>query len=84
MDSSISPAGQVRGARYALFDTTIGACGIAWSERGITHFQLPCADRGATERRLKRFAASAGDPPLAVQTAIALVQDYMSGKMGRL
>jgi len=33
---------------YRLFDTAIGACGIAWSERGLTRLALPEADRGAT------------------------------------
>jgi methylated-DNA-[protein]-cysteine S-methyltransferase len=80
MDPTIPSPAQVRASRYALFETAIGPCGVVWSERGLTHFQLPCADRGATERRLRRFAAAAMEPPPAVQRAIALVQDYMSGK----
>jgi methylated-DNA-[protein]-cysteine S-methyltransferase len=26
---------------FALFDTAIGRCGIAWGERGIVGLQLP-------------------------------------------
>ena len=68
---------------YCLFDTDLGACGIAWSERGLARFQLPEADRRATERRLKLRAAavsSAAAPPPRIATAIADVQHYMAGE----
>jgi methylated-DNA-[protein]-cysteine S-methyltransferase len=26
---------------YCLFDTDLGVCGVAWSERGLVRFQLP-------------------------------------------
>ena len=29
---------------FCLFDTAIGACAVAWSERGLTGVQLPEAD----------------------------------------
>ncbi|HJS02066.1 MAG TPA: cysteine methyltransferase, partial [Variovorax sp.] len=31
---------------FALFDTAIGACGIAWGARGIVGVQLPEAGEG--------------------------------------
>jgi hypothetical protein len=34
---------------YCLFDTAIGACGVAWSRNGVTRLQLPEADASATE-----------------------------------
>ena len=35
---------------YCLFDTAIGLCGVAWSERGLTRVQLPEADRDSMIR----------------------------------
>lgn len=67
---------------YCLFDTAIGACGIAWSERGVTRLRLPESDRGATERRLRGRGASASDaPPPAIVQAIARIKDYMNGRV---
>jgi len=64
---------------YCLFDTAIGACGIAWSERGVTRLQLPEADRSATERRLARAAARA-DPPPWVEAVIEQIRRYLTGR----
>ena len=33
---------------FALFDTAIGACGIAWGERGLVGVQLPEASAART------------------------------------
>jgi methylated-DNA-[protein]-cysteine S-methyltransferase len=41
-------------ASFAVFDTAIGACGIAWGERGITHAWLPDRDASALRRRIAR------------------------------
>jgi methylated-DNA-[protein]-cysteine S-methyltransferase len=67
--------------RYCLFPTAMGACGVAWSERGLTRLQLPEADRAATERRLRHSRAhpdSAAPPRIA--KAIALVQRHIEGE----
>jgi len=37
---------------YALFDTPLGACGIAWSGQGIRRLQLPEASPKHTEKKL--------------------------------
>ena len=67
---------------YCLFDTAIGPCGVAWSERGLTRVQLPEANRDSTERRLK--ARSGGthtdDPPLQIKQLIAEIQRYATGE----
>jgi len=57
---------------FALFDTAIGACGIAWSARGIAGVQLPEADAEATRARLRRRFADAREalPPPEIQRAI--------------
>lgn len=68
---------------YCLFDTAMGACGISWSGRGITRFQLPEADRAATERQLRRgnrICAGQKDLPAETREVIAQVQQYMAGK----
>jgi methylated-DNA-[protein]-cysteine S-methyltransferase len=50
---------------FALFETAIGWCGIAWNGRGIAGVQLPEADEHHTrERMLQRFpAAGEATPP---------------------
>jgi methylated-DNA-[protein]-cysteine S-methyltransferase len=66
--------------RYCLFDTAIGSCGVAWGARGLTRLQLPEADRGATERRLRARAAKVSEaPPAEIDRLIAEVQCYMTG-----
>jgi methylated-DNA-[protein]-cysteine S-methyltransferase len=66
---------------YRLFDTVIGACGIAWSERGLTRLTLPEADRGATEQRARRGAARPSETaPAAIDQLIARIQSYMTGQ----
>ena len=39
---------------FALFDTPIGTCAIAWSGRGIAGLQLPEPTAAATRARVKR------------------------------
>jgi methylated-DNA-[protein]-cysteine S-methyltransferase len=57
---------------YTLFDTAIGRCGIAWTQRGVASLQLPEAHEGKTRARLlRRFPqALEAAPPAAVQRAI--------------
>jgi len=68
--------------RYHLFDTGIGAVGVAWSERGLTRVQLPESSRGATERRLRGRSASAspGEPPAPIRRAVAAIESYLGGE----
>lgn len=67
---------------YCLFDTAIGAVGVAWSAHGVTRLQLPEASRNATERRLRGRSASAFEcqPPPQIERAIDAVQRYMAGE----
>ena len=57
---------------FSLFDTAIGRCGIAWSDRGLVGVQLPEASEAeARERMLQRFSAAAEmAPPHKVKLAI--------------
>jgi methylated-DNA-[protein]-cysteine S-methyltransferase len=67
---------------YCFFDSAIDACGIAWSDHGITRLQLPEADRTATEKRIRTRSpgAAPAEPPAAVARAIASLQRYLSGE----
>jgi methylated-DNA-[protein]-cysteine S-methyltransferase len=66
---------------YCVFDTAIGPCGMAWSERGLRRLQLPEPDRGATERRLNKDAVRAtGAAPAEIDQLIADIQGYMTGR----
>ena len=60
---------------YALFDTAIGRCGIAWSEAGVTRVAFPEATEAATRARLTRGQTDPGEarPPLAIAAAITAI-----------
>jgi methylated-DNA-[protein]-cysteine S-methyltransferase len=67
---------------FALFDTPIGRCGIAWSAGGVTGVQLPEASEARTRARLQqRFgAASEAAPPPAVKRAIGRIGALLAGR----
>jgi methylated-DNA-[protein]-cysteine S-methyltransferase len=67
---------------HHLFDTAIGPCGIAWSERGLVAVQFPEKDRALTERRLiaKSHSDGPAPPPAAVVAVIADVARYLAGE----
>lgn len=65
---------QTRGAErgFALFETAIGWCGVAWGERGIVGVQLPESQEQGTRARMQRRHGGLREmaPPPAVQQAI--------------
>jgi methylated-DNA-[protein]-cysteine S-methyltransferase len=65
-----------------LFDTAIGACGIAWTQDKLAAVQLPEATREGTRRRLLRHVGEAGEgePPPWVQAAMARIQALLQGQ----
>ncbi|MGH3860754.1 methylated-DNA--[protein]-cysteine S-methyltransferase [Actinokineospora sp.] len=63
---------------YALFDTAIGRCGVAWGPNGITAVQLPEKDDSATVRRLG--AGEESDPPPQVLEAIERMTALLAGE----
>jgi methylated-DNA-[protein]-cysteine S-methyltransferase len=67
---------------YAIFDTAIGRCGIAWSERGIVAVQLPEANETATRARVRRRLPGACEamPPPFVASAIAGIIALLDGE----
>lgn len=68
-------------AGFALFETPLGSCGIAWGPAGLTGTLLPEAEAAATRARLtKRFGALAErSPPDPVLAAIELIVAHLGG-----
>lgn len=62
---------------YALFDTAIGRCGVAWGANGITAVQLPEKDDAATVRRLG--GGDESPPPPHVRAAIERMTALLAG-----
>ncbi len=74
------------GTAYALFDTALGRCGIAWTARGIARVLLPEADDARTRSRLLAGVdrAQRRTPTGAVRRAVALVTAHLAGKRADL
>ena len=70
-----------RALGFCLFDTAIGACGIAWTQDALAAVQLPEADADGTRRRLRRATGEVPEaaPPEFVQAAIARIQALLQG-----
>ncbi len=70
---------------FALFETPLGPCAIAWSSNGIAGLQLPEDDQGGTRTRGQRRwpdALEAATPPPGVQRAIQRIQAMLSRSGG--
>jgi methylated-DNA-[protein]-cysteine S-methyltransferase len=67
---------------FCLFDTAVGACGIAWSADGVKGVHIPEADAEKTRARLKRRFPDAVEtpPPPPVAEAIAGIQALVAGE----
>src|SRR5436309_14940875 len=67
---------------FALFDTAIGRCGIAWGERGINAVQLPMPSEQKTRARIRQRHGDIAEaaPPANVQAAIARMVALLEGK----
>lgn len=65
---------------YALFDTAIGRCAIAWGARGITRCALPAASEEALRRHIALGGAQAEQPaPPAIAAAITRIVALLAG-----
>ena len=67
---------------YLIFKTLGGFCGVAWSNAGITRFQLPTKSAEAAERNLLRRlpGAERGAPTPEVVEAVAAAERYFEGE----
>lgn len=71
---------------FALFDTEIGRCGIAWGEAGIVGVQLPEGKDSQTRASLaKRFDATEESAPTSqVELAITAIVNLLRGESSDL
>jgi methylated-DNA-[protein]-cysteine S-methyltransferase len=66
---------------FSLFDTPLGRCGVAWTDRGVGSVLLPDADAALRSRLSRRFPdAHETAPPPDVKQAIEAMTDLLSGK----
>ena len=67
---------------FALFDTPIGTCGVAWNKNGIAGMQLPAKDADKTRAHIHKRWPSAVEavPPPGVQRAIERVLTLLKGE----
>lgn len=70
---------EVRG--FALFDTAIGPCAVAWGTRGIVAIALPEGDAEAIRRRLVHRYPETPEtlPPPGVGLAVSDIAELLSG-----
>ncbi|HEX9483589.1 MAG TPA: methylated-DNA--[protein]-cysteine S-methyltransferase [Gemmatimonadaceae bacterium] len=66
---------------YSLFDTAIGTCAIAWTDRGIRRVALPDETPDATRSRMRRHLASAAEqtPPASVRSVVQAIVSLLEG-----
>ena len=78
----------MKNAAYCLFETPLGACGIAWrmaadsdSQAVVTTVQLPEATPQATESRIARKTGSnqPGIPPRQIAGVIEKIRKHLEG-----
>ena len=69
-------------AAFALFQSPVGHCGIAWTERGVAALQLPESRDADTRARLQRRfpAAAESEPPPAVAQAVDGIVALLNGR----
>src|SRR5579863_4609209 len=67
---------------FALFETPIGPCGIAWTDGGVVGVQLPDRNEDATRARLRRRYPEAleAPPPDRIQPAVDGIRDLLHGE----
>ena len=67
---------------FALFETAVGLCGVAWGRDGILGVQLPEGDATRTRARLRRRFPQARETeaPEPVRAAIAAIQALLAGE----
>jgi methylated-DNA-[protein]-cysteine S-methyltransferase len=67
---------------YYVFETTMGFCAIAWSDVGVSRFQLPTKTAEAAERLILRraFGGAPGAPPEKVSAVVEAAKRYFAGE----
>jgi methylated-DNA-[protein]-cysteine S-methyltransferase len=72
--------------KYALFDTTIGRCAIAWNDVGVMALRLPYSSDGKMHAHLRnRFGElEEAEPPPHIRRTIDAVTSLMNGERADL
>jgi len=67
---------------FALFDTAVGVCGIAWNEGGIVGVHLPGRDAAATRARLEQKfrGAREAEPSAEVASTVQRIVKLLRGE----
>jgi methylated-DNA-[protein]-cysteine S-methyltransferase len=67
---------------FALFDTAVGRCGIAWNERAVCSVRLPGARVSETRAHLAERVPQGSEttPPPAVQRALDRIITLLRGE----
>jgi methylated-DNA-[protein]-cysteine S-methyltransferase len=67
---------------FALFDTTMGRCAIAWGPGGIVGLKLPERNAGAMRSRMRRHYPDVEERtvPLEVKAVIDAIQRLLRGE----
>jgi methylated-DNA-[protein]-cysteine S-methyltransferase len=67
---------------FALFETVIGTCAVAWGGKGLVSVQLPSSSPRALRARMSRLVPGATEsaPPPNVVKAIEGIQALLSGE----
>jgi methylated-DNA-[protein]-cysteine S-methyltransferase len=67
---------------YSLFDTPIGRCGIAWTDRGVASVLLPDTTDAALRTHLARRFPQAREatPPQDIKQAINAIAALLTGE----
>jgi methylated-DNA-[protein]-cysteine S-methyltransferase len=70
------------GQHFAMFDTAIGRCAIAWGARGINGVQLPMGNEDQTNARIRQRYGDIAEasPADEVQRAIKGIVELLAGK----
>jgi methylated-DNA-[protein]-cysteine S-methyltransferase len=73
-------------ALFALFDTAIGRCAVAWTERGIAAVQLPEGDDEATRARIlaRHPGAIEAAPRGDAKRAVDAMRAHLAGDLDPL
>ena len=71
---------------FALFDSALGRCAIAWSDRGIVGLHLPELSDDRTRARVKRRFAGVCEtpPPSEVRQSIDAIVALLAGQASDL
>jgi methylated-DNA-[protein]-cysteine S-methyltransferase len=71
---------------FALFDTAIGRCGVAWNSRGIARITLPEISDSIARERLARSTLDGAElpPPPAIAAAIERIVAHVRGEPAAL